>query len=143
MAHFGNITYLWNLLPKGLRQDKQSSVRSTDVLAGLELGRPGTVIKGTVTRALAGTYSVTVKPQGAGSEFTCIPIVQASDALFGVSQAYLPPEGSQVLVYRTEAGANQGFILGVIPAPLTLMRGTAILPGHKATVIKDLRQAGS
>lgn len=96
------------------RMDVQSAMPATAVTQLLDPNASGLFRVGTVTRAVAGTYDCVVSMQG-GGDIACVPLVPHSDPIFGVSSAYVPVEGSRVMVYTSSRRTRYGIIMGVIP----------------------------
>lgn len=95
---------------QGLQSAKSSTVitQSTDPNGG------GLFRTGIVTRAMAGSYDCIVSI-GGNSEIACLPLIPQGDPTIGVSAAYVPVEGSTVMVYTSSPSTKFGIIMGVIP----------------------------
>jgi len=82
---------------------------------------------GTVIRAGAGTYDVTVRT-GASTQLTCMLGASMVSYYFGVSEASIPVEGSRVLVYMPTSSSYFGVVVAVLPSADT---GSAVTKDKK------------
>ena len=79
------------------------------------LNIPGEILKGKITRTEAGYYDANVTCGDKQVTCHCLYLAQCLGykAGFGTTEAKLFPEGTEVLIYRTDP--SRGFILGAIP----------------------------
>ena len=79
------------------------------------LNGPGIYSVGTIRRAGAGTYDVLVQGTD-GPAIPCMLLTDLSSYYMGVSDCFIPVEGSKVLYYRPSPEVKLGYVVGVIPS---------------------------